>query len=99
MQNKNNKQQTHSHKHTQSAGNLVEVHSVGEDGLEPIKTIPFYGKIIKSMLFRPLKEKTDHLFVLTDRCCVLQIKIKQNKSCKSTNTTIDFLFVLFAWIQ
>lgn len=47
--------------------NKLEVHLVTPEGLQPKLDLNIYGRISSMKLFRPLNEKQDFLFILTER--------------------------------
>eukprot|EP01084_Bolivina_argentea_P287632 493560_1 len=79
-------------------GNHIEIYScTSDDGFQKINELPFYGRIIQSLLFRPPKCTTDHLFLLTQSFsfCIIgcdpltnQIITKATGQLKEENASI-----------
>ena len=79
-------------------GNNIEIYNISsDDGFQKINELPFYGRIIKSLVFRPPKCKTDHLFLLTQSFsfCIIstdpstnQIITKASGQLKEDNSSI-----------
>eukprot|EP01084_Bolivina_argentea_P158087 275416_1 len=78
--------------------NNIEVYTLNaDDGFEKVNELPFYGRIIQSLMFRPPRCTTDHLFLLTQSfafCIVAtdpstnQIITKASGQLKEENASI-----------
>lgn len=79
-------------------GNNISVYTISSgDGFQKVNELPFYGRIIQSLLFRPPKCSTDHLFLLTQSFsfCIIatdpetnQIVTKASGALKEANASV-----------